>query len=398
MSNTETNAEDSKLSSFVSHLIELRDRLLKMVIAVGVVFIVLAPFAKHVYDIFAAPLTDTGVQMISISVAAPFLVPYKLTLMLAFLVALPYVFYQAWQFIAPGLYKHEKRLVIPMLGSSVVLFYLGVLFAYFVLLKMMFTVIPMFLPESAVYSPDIGEYLDFVMMMFIAFGFSFEMPIATILLISTGTTTAESLAKKRPYVIVGAFVVGMILTPPDVISQILLAVPMWLLFELGLFMSKFFNKRIKEAGEARETMCKEAREKADLDALEAGDDSLDRSPAKAAAGAAAATSVADQANALWSDSDESGEEYTDAEEERAYEEFDDYHPLSEEDMDAELEAIEAEEYAAELAELDEAEKAASDDSSDADKTESDIETSNSENMDIASSDKSSEPDKPGSDS
>ena len=347
MSNTQASGEESKLSSFVSHLIELRDRLLRMVIAVGVVFIVLAPFAKHIYDIFAAPLTDTGVQMISISVAAPFLVPYKLTLMLAFLVALPYVFYQAWQFVAPGLYKHEKRLVVPLLGSSVVLFYLGVLFAYFVLLKMMFTVIPMFLPESAVYSPDIGEYLDFVMMMFIAFGFSFEMPIATILLISTGTTTAESLAKKRPYVIVGAFVVGMILTPPDVISQILLAVPMWLLFELGLFLSKYFDQRIKEAGEARESMNQADREKSDLAALEAGDDSVDRSPAKAAAGAAAATSVADQANALWSESDETGRDYTDAEEEQAYQEFENYHPKSEEELDAELDAIEAEEYAAE---------------------------------------------------
>ena len=347
MSNTQASGEESKLSSFVSHLIELRDRLLRMVIAVGVVFIVLAPFAKHIYDIFAAPLTDTGVQMISISVAAPFLVPYKLTLMLAFLVALPYVFYQAWQFVAPGLYKHEKRLVVPLLGSSVVLFYLGVLFAYFVLLKMMFTVIPMFLPESAVYSPDIGEYLDFVMMMFIAFGFSFEMPIATILLISTGTTTAESLAKKRPYVIVGAFVVGMILTPPDVISQILLAVPMWLLFELGLFLSKYFDQRIKEAGEARESMNQADREKSDLAALEAGDDSVDRSPAKAAAGAAAATSIADQVNALWSESDETGKDYTDAEEEQAYQEFENYHPKSEEELDAELDAIEAEEYAAE---------------------------------------------------
>ncbi|PWQ99924.1 twin-arginine translocase subunit TatC [Leucothrix pacifica] len=403
MSNTETSAEDSKLTSFVSHLIELRDRLLRMVIAVGAVFIILAPFAKHVYDIFAAPLTNTGVQMISISVAAPFLVPYKLTLMLAFLIALPYVFYQAWQFIAPGLYKHEKRLVVPLLGSSVILFYLGVLFAYFVLLKMMFTVIPMFLPESAVYSPDIGEYLDFVMMMFIAFGFSFEMPIATILLISTGTTTAESLAKKRPYVIVGAFVVGMILTPPDVISQILLAVPMWLLFELGLFLSKFFNQRIKEAGEARETMNKEAREKADLEALEAGDDSLDRSPAKAAgavAGTAAATSIADQANALWSDSDESGEDYTDAEEQRAYEAFEEYNPRSEEDLDAELDAIEAEEFAAEQAALD-AELAGKVTDSEAElieKVESDIEEAKSEDAALSTdTDDQSESDKSGDD-
>ena len=345
MSNSDTTAtEETKLSSFVSHLIELRDRMLRMVIAVGVVFIVLAPFAKHVYAIFAMPLTDTGVQMQSIAPAAPLLIPYKLTLMVAFLIALPYVFYQAWQFVAPGLYKHEKRIAVPMITSSVALFYLGVLFAYFVLLKMMFTVIPLFLPEAVVYQPDIGEYLDFVMMMFIAFGFCFEMPIATILLISTGTTTAEKLATKRPYVIVGAFVVGMILTPPDVISQILLAIPMWLLFELGLFLSKFFDQRIKEAGEARKERYNQD-DDSSTESLESDDSSKERSPAVAsAAGAVAATSVADQADALWSDSDEAGVDYSDADEAQAYEAFENYNPRAEE-LDDELDAIAEEELA-----------------------------------------------------
>ncbi|MGB1309630.1 MAG: twin-arginine translocase subunit TatC [Leucothrix sp.] len=397
------NTEESKLSSFVSHLFELRDRLLKMVIAIGVFFIILAPFARYIYDLFAKPLADTlpdGVTMLITGVAAPLLVPYKLVLMAAFLIALPYVFYQAWQFVAPGLYKHEKRLVFPLLASSVLLFYCGIAFAYFVLLPMMFTVLPMFTPDTATYSPDIGSYLDFVMMMFIAFGFSFEMPIATILLISTGTTTAEKLAEKRPYVIVGAFVVGMILTPPDVISQILLAVPMWILFELGLFLSKFFNQRVAEAG-----LAKDARDKADADAAdrlaeesEAGDDSVDRSPKptvssastplgtsyidtddddgyrraeeaeanddsvdlspQSTAAAAAKTSVADQANALWSD------EATDLEtpqhkihnegqaiDTNPYQAFENYAPKSEEELDAELDAIEAEELAEEQAEL-----------------------------------------------
>ena len=345
MSNSDTNnAEDSKLSSFVSHLIELRDRMLRMVIAVAAVFIVLAPFAKHVYAIFAMPLTDTGVQMQSIAPAAPLLIPYKLTLMVAFLIALPYVFYQAWQFIAPGLYKHEKRLAIPMITSSVVLFYMGVLFAYFVLLKMMFTVIPLFLPEAVIYQPDIGEYLDFVMMMFIAFGFCFEMPIATILLISTGTTTAEKLATKRPYVIVGAFVVGMILTPPDVISQILLAVPMWLLFELGLFLSKFFDQRIKEASVARKERNENGDDESTKESLESDTDSTERAPSSAAAaGAVAATSVADQADALWSATDETGDDYSDADEAQAYEAFENYHPRSNEELDAELDAIAEEE-------------------------------------------------------
>lgn len=361
-----TPAEESKLSSFISHLFELRDRLLRMVIAIGVFFIILAPFAKEIYDIFAKPLADTlpdGVTMLITGVAAPLLVPYKLVLMAAFLIALPYVFYQAWHFVAPGLYKHEKRLVFPLLTSSVLLFYCGIAFAYFVLLPMMFTVIPMFTPDTATYSPDIGSYLDFVMMMFIAFGFSFEMPIATILLISTGTTTAEKLAEKRPYVIVGAFVVGMILTPPDVISQILLAVPMWILFELGLYLSRFFNKRVEEASIAKQERSQAEADEADrlAEEAEAGDDSVDLSPKATAAAGVATTSVADQASALWGEDDTKTDTATDEPEHKIhnadekvdtnpYQAFENYEPKTEEELDAELEAIEAEELAEERAE------------------------------------------------
>ena len=244
-------------SGFLSHLIELRDRLLRAVIVVGIAFVALFPFAKEIYNWLAAPLVDQGQEMIIIGPVAPFLVPMKLTLLVAFLIALPYLLYQLWSFVAPGLYKHEKRLVYPLLASSVFLFYLGILFVYYLLLPMMFKVIPQFAPDIATFSPDIAQYLDFTMMMFLAFGFGFEMPIATILLITTGMTTAEKLKQKRPYVIVGAFVVGMLLTPPDVISQIMLAIPMWILFELGIIASKFFKVRVKEAGEAKEEMDKE---------------------------------------------------------------------------------------------------------------------------------------------
>ncbi len=255
------DAKKAEASGFLSHLIELRDRLLRAVIAVGIFFIALFPFASTIYDWLAAPL---GQGMIIIGPVAPFLIPMKLTLMVAFLIALPYLLYQLWSFVAPGLYKHEKRLVYPLLASSVFLFYLGIVFVYFVLLPMMFKIIPSFVPQTAEFKPDIAQYLDFVVMMFMAFGIGFEMPIATILLITTGMTTADKLRQKRPYVIVGAFVVGMLLTPPDIVSQIMLAIPMWILFEVGIIASKFFTVRIKEAGEA-----KDAREKADDDAHDA---------------------------------------------------------------------------------------------------------------------------------
>lgn len=251
MSDSVANEGKPQTLGILSHLIEMRDRLLRAVILVAIAFICLFPFAKSIYNWLAAPLVDQGQEMLIIGPVAPFLIPMKLTLMVAFLIALPYLFYQLWSFVAPGLYKHEKRLIYPLIASSIFLFYLGIAFVYYLLLPMMFKIIPQFAPEVAVFSPDIAQYLDFTIMMFMAFGFGFEMPIATILLISTGMITAEELKKKRPYVIVGAFVVGMLLTPPDVISQIMLAIPMWLLFELGLIFSKFFKARIQEASDAR---------------------------------------------------------------------------------------------------------------------------------------------------
>lgn len=254
MSDSVASEEKTETVGILSHLIEMRDRLLRAIILIAIAFVCLFPFAKNIYNWLAAPLVDQGQEMLIIGPVAPFLIPMKLTLMVAFLIALPYLFYQLWSFVAPGLYKHEKRLIYPLIASSIFLFYLGIAFVYYLLLPMMFKIIPQFAPEVATFSPDIAQYLDFTIMMFMAFGFGFEMPIATILLISTGMTTAEDLKKKRPYVIIGAFIVGMLLTPPDVISQIMLAIPMWLLFELGLILSKVFNVRIKEASDARKEM------------------------------------------------------------------------------------------------------------------------------------------------
>jgi sec-independent protein translocase protein TatC len=325
-------------SGFLSHLIELRDRLLRAVITVGVIFVVLFPFASKIYDWLAAPLIDQGQKMIITGTIAPFLIPMKLTLLVAFLIALPYLLYQLWSFVAPGLYKHEKRLVYPLLASSVFLFYLGILFVYYILLPMMFQIIPQFAPSAADYSPDIAQYLDFTMMMFLAFGFGFEMPIATILLISTGMTTAKDLKRKRPYVIVGAFVLGMLLTPPDVVSQVMLAIPMWLLFELGIFLSRFFDVRIKEASKAREEM----------------DNSNGDASNRTAAAASGASALS--AEELWQDDDYIYEEENsildsdsnsnqDPDDQDSEDDDDDFKPLSEEEMDAELDRIEAEEHA-----------------------------------------------------
>jgi sec-independent protein translocase protein TatC len=332
-----TNSSEMPGMGFLSHLIELRDRLLKIVLVIGIIFIILVPFAKDLYALFAAPLVANlpeGQNMLSINPAGPFLVPFKLALLAAFLIALPFLFYQLWSFVAPGLYKHEKKLIIPLLTSSVALFYTGIAFAYFVLLPMMFSVIQAFTPEGVSATPDIGSYLDFVMMIFIAFGFGFEMPIATILVISTGMTTAKKLGRKRPYVVVGAFIVGMLLTPPDVISQVMLAIPMWLLFELGLFMSRFFNKRVEDAGLAREKMDQEDRNKADL--LAAG--------SSVAASESATYESATKGESLWEDEKYTYEEDDDV---NLDDEEDDYKPLTDEEMEAELDRIEAEEQAEE---------------------------------------------------
>jgi sec-independent protein translocase protein TatC len=231
---------------FMSHLAELRDRLLRMVIAVLVVFLLLFPFANDIYTFIAEPIRaqlPEGSQMIATQVASPFLTPFKLALVVAVFVAMPYLLYQFWAFVAPGLYTHEKRLALPLVASSIVLFYLGMAFAYFVVFPLVFAFFTSVTPEGVAQMPDIAFYLEFVLKLLFAFGVAFEIPIATILLVGVGATTPEALAQKRPYVIVGVFVAGMLLTPPDVISQTLLAIPMWLLFEAGIFFSRWFRKQ-----------------------------------------------------------------------------------------------------------------------------------------------------------
>ena len=259
----------SKEQGFLSHLIELRDRLLKMVLAVTVLFIVLFPFRDQIYAYLADPLSrflPEGTEMIAYEVASPFLIPLKLALMLSVFLAIPFLLYQIWAFVAPGLYSHEKRLVGPLLASSTLLFYTGVAFAYFVVFPLVFKFFINVAPEGVQVSPDIARYLDFVITLFFAFGIAFEVPVATVLLVVTGVTTPEKLIKMRPYVFVGAFVIGMFLTPPDVISQILLAVPMYLLFEVGVFMSSRFKIWVKEASDAREQMADTDEAASDADA------------------------------------------------------------------------------------------------------------------------------------
>lgn len=237
---------------FMSHLAELRDRLLRMVIAIVVVFLVLFPFANEIYTFVAGPIRaqlPEGSQMIATQVASPFLTPFKLALVVAVFVAMPYLLYQFWAFVAPGLYTHEKRLAVPLVSSSIVLFYLGMAFAYFAVFPLVFRFFTAVTPEGVAQMPDIAFYLEFVLKLFFAFGIAFEIPIATILLVAVGATTPKALAQKRPYVIVGVFVAGMLLTPPDVVSQTLLAIPMWLLFEAGIFFSRWFEKPQPAAGQ-----------------------------------------------------------------------------------------------------------------------------------------------------
>lgn len=238
----------------LSHLVELRDRLLRMLLAIGILFLCLFPFADKIWTALAMPLLKHGAgDMIAIDVASPFLIPFKVCLLLSVVLAAPFLLYQIWAFVAPGLYTHEKRLVTPLLVSSTILFYLGIAFAYFVVFPLVFAFFNNVAPEGVTVSTDIGRYLDFILTIFLAFGIAFEVPIATILLVAIGATTPENLAKKRPYFIVAAFVVGMFLTPPDIISQTLLALPMWLLFEVGIFFSKFFLKRKEEFSQAAES-------------------------------------------------------------------------------------------------------------------------------------------------
>jgi len=228
--------QDAELS-FIEHLTELRNRLLRAVAAVLLVFVLLVPFARQIYAVLAQPLLGRlpeGSQLVAIEVAGPFLTPIKMAFFVALLATMPYILYQAWAFVAPALYRHEKRLAVPLLVSSTLLFYLGCAFAFFLVMPVVFTFIASMTPEGVAMMTDIGRYLDFVLMLFLAFGLSFEVPVATVIVVATGWMDVARLRSSRPYVIVGAFVIGAIVTPPDVLSQIMLAVPMWLLFELGL--------------------------------------------------------------------------------------------------------------------------------------------------------------------
>ncbi|HHJ39358.1 MAG: twin-arginine protein translocation system subunit TatC [Methylothermaceae bacteria B42] len=240
---------DNREQPFIAHLIELRSRLLKIIAVVLLVFLGLAPFANEIYTYLAGPLLKhlpEQSSMIAIDVASPFLTPFKLALVVAIFATMPFTLYQIWAFIAPGLYRHEKRLMLPLLIASTCLFYLGAAFAYFVVLPLVFRFMTAAAPQGVAVMTDISRYLDFILTLFFAFGVAFEVPIATILLIWSGITTRQALARKRPYVIVAAFVIGMVLTPPDVISQTLLALPMWLLYELGLLFSFPFAKEARE--------------------------------------------------------------------------------------------------------------------------------------------------------
>jgi len=237
--------------SLISHLLELRDRLLYSVIAIGVVFGALLPFTSEVYTLVAKPLIGVlpaGAGMIATEVASPFLTPIKLTLAVAVVITIPFLLYQLWAFVAPGLYRHEQQLVMPLLVSSTLLFYGGMAFAYFVVFPMAFGFFVHALPPGVTMMTDIRSYLDFVFSMFFAFGISFEVPVAVILLARMGVVDPYMLSQKRPYVILWAFIVAAVITPPDIFSQFFLAVPMILLFEVGLF----FARRIKRAANAAE--------------------------------------------------------------------------------------------------------------------------------------------------
>ena len=236
--------------SFISHLIEMRDRLLRAVIAVVLIFICLFPWAKDIYGLLAQPLLAAlpkGGQMIATEITTPFFVPMKVTLMAAFLLALPWVFYQAWAFVAPGLYQHEKRIGVPLVIASVILFVTGMAFAYFLVFPLVFHFIVSVTPTGVAVMTDIGKYLDFVLTMFMAFGITFQVPIAVVLLVKMGMVSVAKLREIRPYVIVGAFVIGAIFTPPDVVSQFMLATPLWVLYELGIIVAALLSKPKAEA-------------------------------------------------------------------------------------------------------------------------------------------------------
>lgn len=235
---------DQQEESFLSHLFELRDRLIRALLSIGIVFVCLFPWAKELYALLAQPLLTKlplGGQMIATDVVGVFLVPMKVALMVAFLIALPYVLYQVWAFVAPGLYAHEKRLALPLVAASVILFFTGMAFAYFLVFPTVFGFMSKIAPEGVAWMTDIEKYLSFVMSTFVAFGVTFEVPVVVIILVKMRIVELATLKEWRPYVIVGAFVVGAIFTPPDVISQLMLAIPLCLLYELGMLMARFVS-------------------------------------------------------------------------------------------------------------------------------------------------------------
>jgi sec-independent protein translocase protein TatC len=246
MSDSADNQEEGLAEgTLMSHLVELRNRLFIMFGSVFGVFLVLFPFSKPIFEFVSEPLRTVlpGGQLIATGTASPVIATLKLSFYLALMLAMPIVLYQVWAFVAPGLYRREKHFAFPLLASSIVLFYAGLAFAYFVVFPLIFKFVVAFTPESVNYMPDITDYIGFVMMLVLVFGLAFETPVATVLLVWTGITTVEKLGTARPYVFLGAFVVGMLLTPPDIISQIMLAIPVYLLFELGIIMAKLFKSR-----------------------------------------------------------------------------------------------------------------------------------------------------------
>ena len=241
-----------KSATLFDHLLELRTRLLRAVLGVIIVFCSLVYFAQDIYQYLAQPLLatmPTGSQMIATDVASPFFAPFKLTIVLSIFLAMPHILYQMWSFIAPGLYRNEKRLIAPLMLGSTLLFYSGIAFAYFIVFPVVFAFFTSVAPEGVVIATDISSYLDFVLKLFFAFSAAFEIPIAIILMCWTGVTSPDSLRQKRPYVVVGAFVLGMLLTPPDIISQSMLAIPMLLLFEVGIIIASMYQKKDEELTE-----------------------------------------------------------------------------------------------------------------------------------------------------
>jgi len=244
----EEQKEELAEGTLLSHLIELRGRLFKMLGAVFIVFLAMIPFAKTIFNYVAEPLVSVvpNGELLALSPVSPLTATIALTFYLAIFISMPVILYQVWAFVAPGLYMKEKRFAFPLLATSIALFYAGMAFAYYVLFPLIFAFVSAFTPESVNYQPDMTLYVSFVMMVVLVFGLAFETPIATVLLVWTGLTTPEKLGKARPYVFLGAFVVGMLLTPPDIISQTMLAIPVYLLYEAGIIMSRMFTKKTEE--------------------------------------------------------------------------------------------------------------------------------------------------------